>query len=67
VTLRSQLESSLAEAITNWPPWSWLDGQKQAYVFGLGAMVGLPNVTKPEDTFKTYVSEALHFRRGIRT
>ncbi|EIN04699.1 hypothetical protein PUNSTDRAFT_146346 [Punctularia strigosozonata HHB-11173 SS5] len=61
-----QLESSLAEAITNWAPWSWLDGQKQAYVFGLSAMVGLPNVTKPEDTIQTYVSEALHFRRGIQ-
>jgi hypothetical protein len=33
---------------------------------GKGAMLALPDVEKPSKAIKTYVSEALHFRRGIR-
>lgn len=62
----SQLENHLAETIVNWGPWQKIPGHLQAYFFGLIAMVTLPNVPDPKKPLKTYASEALHFRRGIR-
>ena len=38
----------------------------QAWLFGVATMAVMPNITDPKKAIKTYVSEALHFRRGIR-
>ena len=38
----------------------------QAWLFGVATMAVMPNITDPKKAIKAYVSEALHFRRGIR-
>jgi hypothetical protein len=62
----SQLENHLAEIINNWGPWQKVPGHLQAFFFGLMAMITLPHVPDLKNPIKTYASEALHFRRGIR-
>lgn len=57
----------MAQTVTN--TWVWkhlLSGRFQAYTLGLASMAALPHVTDPNKAIKTFVSEALHFRRGIR-
>ena len=61
-----QLQNYIAELIINWEPWKRIPGHLQAFFFGLIAMVSMPNISDPKDSIKTYASEALHFRRGIR-
>lgn len=61
-----QVSATIAETLVNFKPWSWLSGKKQAYLLGVAAMLSLPNITKVKDTIKAHVSDALHFRRGIR-
>lgn len=50
----------------SWWAWKNLGGYQQAFLFGLATLAALPNVTEPNDKISTYVSEALHFRRGIQ-
>lgn len=66
LTIASQLENHLAEIINNWGPWQKVPGHLQAFFFGLIAMISLPHEPDPKKPIKTYASEALHFRRGIR-
>ncbi|KIJ47106.1 hypothetical protein M422DRAFT_164369 [Sphaerobolus stellatus SS14] len=53
-------------AVVNFPVFKWLSGQDQAYILGRAAMWSLPHVSSPANAIKTFVSEALHFRRGIQ-
>lgn len=61
-----EAEGRIAQAIVNCPGWKLLSGRQQAYLFGVASMLALPNVTSRVEVITTYVSEALHFRRGIR-
>ncbi|KAJ3559693.1 hypothetical protein NM688_g180 [Phlebia brevispora] len=61
-----QVQATLAEEITSCPLFEDLKGHMQAYVLSLGSMLALPDIKDSKDAIKTYVSEALHFRRGIQ-
>lgn len=50
----------------NWWAWKDLGGYQQAFLFGLATLAALPNISDSSEKVPTYVSEALHFRRGIR-
>jgi hypothetical protein len=55
------------ELINNWSVYQALSGRLQAWLLGSFGMLQMPHVPKGKNAIKTYVSEALHFRRGIRT
>jgi hypothetical protein len=61
-----QLQGTITQLVTSYTPWKWLPGYLQAYALGLAATAALPNVTKPSETIRAYLSDGLHFRRGIR-
>ncbi|CAL1712310.1 unnamed protein product [Somion occarium] len=61
-----QIQATLAEALVNYTPFRWLSGRHQAFLLGGASLFALPNVTEEKDIIKTFVSEALHFRRGIQ-
>ncbi|KAF5344803.1 hypothetical protein D9758_014414 [Tetrapyrgos nigripes] len=60
------LEGLFAELINNWSVFKRLPGRLQAWIFGAIGMLQMPDVPNAKDAIKTYVSEALHFRRGIQ-
>ncbi|KAF5391481.1 hypothetical protein D9757_002438 [Collybiopsis confluens] len=60
------LEGFFAEIIVNWSVFQALSGRLQAYLFGTIGMLQMPSVPDDKHTIQTYVSEALHFRRGIQ-
>ncbi|KZT00933.1 uncharacterized protein LAESUDRAFT_739389 [Laetiporus sulphureus 93-53] len=61
-----ELQETVAQEITSFFLWKDLPGYMQAWLFGLATMAVLPNITDPKNAIETYVSEALHFRRGIQ-
>ena len=50
----------------NYTPFRLLSGHLQAYLFAAASLFALPDVKDPNDAIKTFASEAIHFRRGIR-
>ncbi|KAF5346576.1 hypothetical protein D9758_013474 [Tetrapyrgos nigripes] len=60
------LEGLFAELINNWSVFQRLPGRIQAWIFGTISLLQMPDVPEAKDAIKTYVSEALHFRRGIQ-
>ncbi|KIK62943.1 hypothetical protein GYMLUDRAFT_163790 [Collybiopsis luxurians FD-317 M1] len=60
------LEGFFAEIIVNWSLFKALPGRLQAYLFGTIGMLQMPQVADEKHAIQTYVSEALHFRRGIQ-
>ncbi|KIK54755.1 hypothetical protein GYMLUDRAFT_176806 [Collybiopsis luxurians FD-317 M1] len=60
------LEGFFAEVINNWAPFQRLPGWLQAFIFGTIGMLQMPDVPDTNHPITTYVSEALHFRRGIQ-
>lgn len=50
----------------NYTPFRWLPGRLQAFIFGAASLFVMPDVKEPTKAIKTFQSEALHFRRGIR-
>ena len=61
-----KLQETAAQVITSLFLWKDLPGYMQAWLFGVATMAVMPNITDPKKAIKAYVSEALHFRRGIR-
>jgi len=61
-----QQEETAAECLVNSYLWNLLEPSQQAWLFGLATIAALPDIRDPKDTIKTYISEALHFRRGIQ-
>lgn len=55
----------LSSEVTKWKLLNKATGRLQAYGFGLATMAALPHVSAGEKN-DVYVSDALHFRRGIR-
>ncbi|KAF5356511.1 hypothetical protein D9757_008749 [Collybiopsis confluens] len=60
------LEGFFAETINNWSVYQALPGWLQAFIFGTVGQSQMPDVPDPQNAIITYVSEALHFRRGIQ-
>ncbi|KZW03333.1 hypothetical protein EXIGLDRAFT_759198 [Exidia glandulosa HHB12029] len=61
------IQESLAESIVNsWAFNHLLSPKLQAFTLGMSAMWALPDIPDKKDVIQTYVSEALHFRRGIQ-
>ncbi|KAE9402842.1 hypothetical protein BT96DRAFT_917943 [Gymnopus androsaceus JB14] len=60
------LEGFFAEVINNWSKYQTLPGWLQAFIFGLFGMLQMPDVPEEKNAIHTYVSEALHFRRGTQ-
>jgi hypothetical protein len=63
----SQLEGYMGQLLTNWWAFQTLPARIQAWFLGTITFFQMPHVEEKKDAIKTYVSEALHFRRGIRT
>lgn len=61
-----KLEGFFGEVINNWSKFQELAGWLQAFIFGTIGMLQMTDVPEAKDSIHTYVSEALHFRRGIR-
>ncbi|KAH9914605.1 uncharacterized protein B0H18DRAFT_1044638 [Fomitopsis serialis] len=61
-----ELQSTAAEVVTSFFLWKDVPGYMQAWLFGVASMAAMPNITDPKKAIKTYVSEAVHFRRGIQ-
>jgi hypothetical protein len=55
----------MGQLVTNWWAFQLLPARLQAWLLGTITMLQMPAV-KGNNTIKTYVSEALHFRRGVR-
>ncbi|TFY63527.1 hypothetical protein EVJ58_g3204 [Rhodofomes roseus] len=61
-----EIQETAAQVVTSFFLWKDLPGYMQAWLFGVASMAAMPNITDPKKAIKTYVSEALHFRRGIQ-
>jgi hypothetical protein len=60
----AQIQETIIQELTTFlKRFPWIGGHRLAYGFGKVATAALPNVTEP---IMTYVSDGLHFRRGIR-
>lgn len=60
------MQGTLAEAVINFTPFRWLPGRLQAFLFAAASLFAMPSITDEKDAIKTFSSEAMHFRRGIR-
>ncbi|CCM02786.1 uncharacterized protein FIBRA_04895 [Fibroporia radiculosa] len=60
------LQEDAAEIITTTFLWKALPAYWQARLLAIATMAILPSVKSDKDAIVTYVSEALHFRRGIQ-
>lgn len=61
-----QYEAWTAQQLVNSRGFRWLSGATQAWTMGKTTMSQMPSVKDEKHAIQTYVSEALHFRRGIR-
>ncbi|KZM69747.1 FAD-binding protein [Nocardia terpenica] len=64
--LQQWLESWIASAINDFPPFQALPGALQGQFLGATAMIQLPGVEDFEPSIVTPMIDALHFRRGIQ-
>ena len=61
-----QFQGWAAETLINSKPFQWLSAYHQTEIIAGLALSQMPDLPKPKDAINTLVSEALHFRRGIR-
>jgi hypothetical protein len=64
--LAAQMEGWAAETLINTWGFKHLKPAWQTALLAKIALKAMPDLPNPEDAIKTLVSEAIHFRRGIR-
>ncbi|KZW03345.1 hypothetical protein EXIGLDRAFT_600728 [Exidia glandulosa HHB12029] len=62
----AQAETMVETIVNRWEFNHLLSSRSQANLLGMAAMWALPDIRDDNDVIQTYVSEALHFRRGIQ-